>query len=376
MIVRAITEAAECPRLRVDGAARTMFVRAPADPPDFPVLTCERKVSHRADGIELAGRTLQPRSRRPRRIAVLGDTGCRLATPSHYQACNDPGEWPFAQVAKSIARWDPDVILHVGDYLYREAPCPGGNSGCAGSPYGDNWPAWNADFFTPARRALRAAPWLFVRGNHELCSRGGQGWFRFLDPRPVPESCQDVTPPYAVTVGRTRMVNFDTSNASDFSPFNPEPYEPMFADLGRMIGERGWLLTHRPIWALASINNGANVAVTNTTLQLASNNELPPRVRLVLSGHLHNYEVFGYGRARAPQLVAGNGGTEMDAKIATPIEGMTIAGAKLVDAATDSRFGFFTFVRRPRGWTAAIRDVGGRVVSRCRLVRRGAGCGA
>ena len=61
---------------------------------------------------------------------------------------------------------------------------PAGLAGCAGSPFGDNWPTWQADFFAPAQPLLRAAPWVVVRGNHEDCSREGLGWFRFLDPRP------------------------------------------------------------------------------------------------------------------------------------------------------------------------------------------------
>ena len=56
--------------------------------------------------------------------------------------------------------------------------------GCAGSPYGDNWAVWQKDFFDPAAPLLAAAPWVLVRGNHELCSRGGHGWFRLLDPHP------------------------------------------------------------------------------------------------------------------------------------------------------------------------------------------------
>ena len=45
-------------------------------------------------------------------------------------------------------------MIHVGDYIYREDPCPAGDEGCAGSPYGDNWPTWEADFFEPAGAAL------------------------------------------------------------------------------------------------------------------------------------------------------------------------------------------------------------------------------
>mgnify|MGYP000167914488 CR=1 FL=1 len=61
-------------------------------------------------------------------------------------------------VAGAVAAWDPDLIVHVGDYLYRESPCPEGQSGCAGSPHGDNWATWNADFFAPASPLLGAAP--------------------------------------------------------------------------------------------------------------------------------------------------------------------------------------------------------------------------
>src|SRR5262249_9219466 len=49
-----------------------------------------------------------------------------------------------------------DLVIHVGDYLYRQSACPPGDAGCAGSPYGDDWPTWKADFFAPAAPALLA----------------------------------------------------------------------------------------------------------------------------------------------------------------------------------------------------------------------------
>ena len=46
-----------------------------------------------------------------RRIAVIGDTGCRLNDwEKKYQACYDPDAWPFAQVAQAVADWDPDLV--------------------------------------------------------------------------------------------------------------------------------------------------------------------------------------------------------------------------------------------------------------------------
>lgn len=53
-----------------------------------------------------------------------------------YQACNDPDAYPFASVAAHAAAWRPDLIIYVGDYLYRENPCASGNPGCAGSRWG------------------------------------------------------------------------------------------------------------------------------------------------------------------------------------------------------------------------------------------------
>src|ERR1700741_4107213 len=73
----------------------------------------------------------------PERILVLGDTGCRIKG-SLVQPCNEPTQWPFAALAQAAAKCKPDLVIHVGDYLYRETPCPAGNTGCAGTPYGDN----------------------------------------------------------------------------------------------------------------------------------------------------------------------------------------------------------------------------------------------
>ena len=91
----------------------------------------------------------------PQRILVLGDTGCRIKGAA-LQACNDPAAWPFPPLAAAAAKLKPDLIVHVGDYLYRESACPAGNAGCAGSPWGDNWTTWQADFYTPAAPLLAA----------------------------------------------------------------------------------------------------------------------------------------------------------------------------------------------------------------------------
>ena len=89
---------------------------------------------------------------------------------------------PFPRWPAAAAKFKPDLVIHVGDYLYRESACPPGNQGCAGSPWGDNWTTWKADFFDPAAPLLAAAPIVLVRGNHEDCKRAGPGWTRLQGP--------------------------------------------------------------------------------------------------------------------------------------------------------------------------------------------------
>jgi hypothetical protein len=356
---------------------RVMEVHAAAAPPEFPVTACRLVVSGRAMGIRVGKRRVRTPPADPQRIVVLGDSGCRLAAPSSFQACNDPAQWPFARVARGVAAWKPDLIVHVGDYLYREASCPDGNQGCAGSPFGDNWPAWDADFFAPAAPALKAAPWVFVRGNHESCGRGGEGWFRFLDPRPMPGACADVTKPYAVRLARMKLLMLDSSGASDFSPYNPAPYVSQFAVLGRAAAGLGsWFVTHRPLWGLASIDGGTNFAVTNPTLQQASGNALPPKAQLVLSGHLHSVEVLSFSGRRPPQVVSGGAGTQLDPQLTAPFVGADIAGRTVTDGEVLSRFGFMTLARRARrpGWKLAFRDPSGVRIVRCVIARGAATC--
>src|SRR5260370_28786262 len=185
--VRAITEDA-CPSVTFDGKPMPMSVRsAPGrsfgdvKPAQFPVRGCEAMMPGDAVAAVLDGKALPLPRPNPQRILVFGDTGCRLATGNATQDCNDINAWPFPKIAAMAAAARPDLVIHVGDYHYREGACPADSAGCAGRPWGYGWDAWNADFFAPAAPLFAAAPWVMVRGNHEDCSRAGEGWFRFLD---------------------------------------------------------------------------------------------------------------------------------------------------------------------------------------------------
>src|SRR5439155_1759490 len=125
--------------------------------------------------------------------------------------CNDPAKWPFPQLAAAAAALKPELVVHVGDYLYRESACPAGNQGCAGSPWGDNWTTWQADFYTPAAPLLAAAPIVLVRGNHEDCARAGPGWLRLQGPMPFDSTapCAVHLALYDVDLGELRLAVMD-----------------------------------------------------------------------------------------------------------------------------------------------------------------------
>jgi len=45
-----------------------------------------------------------------------------------------------------------------------------------------------------------------VRGNHELCKRGGQGWFRLIDPHPDAADCTGTTSPYSLHIDTLNLL--------------------------------------------------------------------------------------------------------------------------------------------------------------------------
>ncbi|RAI28252.1 hypothetical protein CH338_29550, partial [Rhodoplanes elegans] len=191
-IARAVLSGTDaCPALVVDGSPQPMPVRARPDAGPqarFPVLVCEAAVPPGATSLTIGDRALPPPPTSLRRLALIGDTGCRLKDkwvpnpadsdhdgPGKFQDCDDPADWPFAAIAARAAGEQPDVVVpdlvvHVGDYIYRESPCPADDKDCAGSPWGDSWATWKADVFAPAAPLLAAAPWIAMRGNHEICT--------------------------------------------------------------------------------------------------------------------------------------------------------------------------------------------------------------
>lgn len=377
-VARVITTEAQCPEITIDGAAGAMQVRAAPDK-DFPVTVCDAAVPLTAKSASVLGKALKLAPARLDRVVVFGDTGCRIKG-DHVQACNDPTQWPFAPLAASAAANDPQLVIHVGDYHYRESPCVIDLANCAGSPWGDNWAAWNADFFTPARPLLQAAPWVIVPGNHEDCERAGIGFFRLMDPRPMPADCPLYTPPYALNYLDPQMIVIDDSAINDYEiePAQVAEFTKQAQQINEMAHGTTWLLLHDPFYVFghAGEENGKEkLFIDQLTLQQAFNNQFPPSVELMLAGHIHLFELLSFGAGRPPQLVMGNGGTMLDSAVTTPLKGLEIGGMPVEFGTNIAQFGYALLERGDGRWVAGIKNVKGGDMDRCVLAGGSLLCG-
>lgn len=253
LIARAIVARdADCPAATVNGIRWPMATRADGSDPDFAIKICETTLPSDATA-QIGGVTLKPRPRALHKIVVIGDTGCRI-TDYTAQACNSATDWPFFRVAKTASTADPDLVIHVGDYHYREKPCAG-RAGCAASPYGDNWGTWDAEFFTPAAPLLAAAPWLMLRGNHEDCTRAGAGWNLLIRPQlglKPGERCPADVDPNVFVFENLRFVAADTASAEAHGREDRVvTYRNQIRALAKQLSadsRETWLLLHQALW--------------------------------------------------------------------------------------------------------------------------------
>jgi len=464
-MARAVVEhATSCPVLqRASGAWQQMTPRQrPPDGHFRDVLVCETLYPFGEAGAVLVGvRRLElpvvtPAT--PRRVLVMGDSGCRGDLPEKPQPCTGDGftkVWPFGVIAEDEQRSAADLIVHVGDYNYRntprdmvlsprvtgydrpltvkvydtgdlddedvpEVPIGAGywSQNMQGSPVPDTWVAWRDDFFMPAARLMKTAPWLLVRGNHELCSRAGPGWYYLLDPASAllrrdegQQSCWPQTPPgwrlgawpkppalpfegqpfpihirapMRIKLGELDIIALDSANAGDAYLYNLDAFVGQFQQVAAMLAERRptWLVTHRPFWGVVKRIKGVPVGsgpygFINVTQQVALAkvfpNGLPSNVTAVLAGHMHRFQAIGFGDRRPPQLIVGTAGiilSHVQPVPPSPDDKQPILVPKLdgIDAEVVGLMDHGAMMLEPGkagAWTGAMVSETGRILATC-----------
>jgi len=384
------------------------------------LLVCEAPIPEGAHAARIAGRRL-PASlpARVEKLAVLGDTGCRILG-NDIQSCQEASGWPLAQVVRSLVRAQADVAIYLGDFYYREAACPGSNnSQCGGSPaplssvpFTDSGWGWVADVLVPMGPMLETLPLVMVRGNHEQCNRGGNGYFLLFDPaldsaqRCAPTAAGTAPVVYAPTTAvdlplrggrQLRLVTVDSTNGSD-GTIDAEMAARMrllFADGQRLARgrEEVWLLTHRPVNAVVPSaflpSPPGNASPWGSLTQTVASDGLLEPYQLMLSSHLHSAQVVQVP-GQPGQIVLGNGGTKLDppaypnpayGPLANTAGQPLQPGLKPLPRASFVQawltFGYMIAEPgpAPRGWRLTMRDVRGATFATCSLVQRQVGCG-
>jgi hypothetical protein len=440
IIARAITSEFDCPFIKLDHSRHQMSLRAapetvplrpttssPADskPSAFPVTTCEYTIPRGTrfaavmvkhdddnghgmrDSADAKGErddrgdhddqtiVLPLPKHNPRRIVILGDTGCRLHIGDPWQSCFDPVEWPLRTIAKTAAGFKPDLVLHVGDYHYRENQCPPDIAGCQGSPWGYGWDVWEADLFRPAEKLLAAAPWIMVRGNHEECARAGQGWYRFLDTRPYEptRTCNDpkfdnianFNDPYAVPIGKdTQIIVFDSSKVAK-TKITPADlafvkYKDELNQVEALVTAKPDVLSiwtnHHPLLAFSPLPGnavtGGNPALLSVMFATYGKRYYPPGISLVFNGHTHILEALSFSTDHPATLMSGNGGDNLDLNLPDPFpanahpDGDFANAVDVEQIAHTSTFGFAVADRGTGGtWKLRAFTRDGHLLTKC-----------
>lgn len=392
--------AGHCPTLKytVGGKMQTAVLRKASDPfvtggglQQFPTTFCVAPVPDGARDALIEPTTtvaatvypgnLQPPlpewpvNGRPRSIAVIGDAGCEVpsSTVGSTQNQDCQNDWPLEPLsAHAAVQSHPDLVVHVGDYVYREAP-EGANDatpGCDSQGQAADWACLIKDFLRPAQAFLAEAPFVFARGNHEDCtpSKVGRGaeWFRYFATVPRKNNeCYSLpqvqTEPVQINAGTLHFVLFDSSSASESN----QPNQVQAARFAKWFNEVNdlaanhpkhdyFLITHKPLWMVKQASS-AGVTWINPTLASAvrqtAKGALADNIDLVLSGHLHMYQMLDFLKStRPPQLTVGSSGTTLDTPPDdTKVEGKTVDGEIVQHSVSRGVHGY-----------ALLRDTGGQ----------------
>jgi hypothetical protein len=395
--LRAIVNGPDCPAANVDGKPLAMTVRQ-ASGVEFPVTTCQAMTPAGAKSASVGGQAIALAPVKLNRIVVIGDTGCRLKG-TQIQDCVDSEKWPFPNVTKMAAAKHPDLVVHVGDYYYRESPCPAYRPGCKDSPHGDLWDSWRTDFFDPASPLLAAAPWIFARGNHEQCGRGSAGWFRFLDAGAMPLTCPAAAAPFAVRLDHLNLDVIDSADINDkqLSTDRLAQYlgqisaNPVDAHSAKS-SDATWVVTHKPLWGYELTTAGQAYLAQNPMLAAGVEMMDKPRgpqlpgIDLLLAGHVHMFAAIdfsggGGASLRPGQLIVGDSGTALDQ--ADVREGQLAVDGLDAQYFVRDTFGYFVLDRvkskkkgRPDGWKGTLYGVDDAVLALCQQQGRGIECKA
>jgi hypothetical protein len=318
------------------------------------------------------------------RIAVVGDTGCRLKESqdgeAEYQNCSDPKEWPYAAAAKKISEEKYDFAIHTGDYHYREQCSNSKVCKSITNSTGDNWPTWHDDVYLPGLSITQKSPVIFMRGNHEECSRAGTGWLPLgAGKKTFFDACENIEKTLITQVGDVVFVNFDNSNFNEKKELTEQQENTYLSEL-KFVKERLmkiknkkeiWFLVHKPVYGYYPLKKKGQkpAALSKNMSGLLDKAGLTPMIDYIISGHVHNAQV-NVSKSGPVQIIVGHGGTALD-----PFDFNGAPKDLLSSTKTLSNFGYAMLQRRGlKKWNLEFKDLTGKIEMKCELKGSATNC--
>jgi hypothetical protein len=303
----------------------------------------------------------------PNTIVILGDTGCRIKEGkfgSEYQDCNDTNAWPLVKILEAADKENPDLIIHLGDYHYREE-CKVGAACSKMTPVvGYGWKPWELDFFLPMQKLLKKTPIIITRGNHEECSRAYLGYKTLLASYTWEKECIDYEAPQIIVLVNTAIINFDSSSISDI-PFGKDEaiwvkrFNDIYEKVAKLKVKNVWLITHKPLYGIVPFR--FTFAPINMNLRnFFEKSLLKDKVTEIFSGHIHTSMIVKT-KKYATQIVLGNSGTSLT-DFKAPITKSYLSSMGYENATlTDTGFGYAILKKNAdESWTIIFKDSNGK----------------
>ncbi len=317
LAARAIVESSACPDINIDGKINKMNFRGNYSDSRIAkkITICEYDVTG-ADSVHINKIALKLPPKHVNRFVVVGDSGCESSIFSknhHHQECSG-STWPFKEIADRIAQLQPDLTVHLGDYVYKNKHS---NEEHAKENEHVQWSMFKEEFFDPANNLLRNVPMLFIRGNHESCASMGRGWFLFLDPYRYSFTCSEYTEPYILQINDLNFAVFDSSaaaRADQYKETQLNRFKDDFIKIYKKLSRPAWVLIHHPILGINKLSETESVdyRVNCPVINRAFGYDLVKKMPLAISGHFHLTADISREQDGFKQFIFGNSGTRLN----------------------------------------------------------------
>ncbi len=366
--LRAVSTDVGCPLVQIDGKTETMAVRARKDK-DFEVTVCNLKIADTVTDVKVANQEFKLRKRKDiKKMHLVGDTGFNNSWSSKagffsWETAGLYKDWlsgakpMFPAVANKIAEDSPELIIHMGDYLYSHTK---------------TFAQWRQEFFEPASEMLSKAPLVFVRGNKESCEEHGDAYRRLFDVEPYDKdsACKKVIPAYTIEVAGGKFLILDSSDAQSIEKSYKQKGDNFYnltetslihdlKDFAQHLTDpatNSFIITHRDVWGCAPKStttcSPGGYLMREKVLNQDGMEKLQ-NIQAVLSGHLHLFAISSF-KDHAMQIIIGNGGTVLNTpyKIGEEYGPISNDPSNVQKHAEDYKHGYATLERNQNGgWT-------------------------